>query len=278
MNILKENMRRFGTKNLTEQEQSVQGTDITNKLGGYADPGHTYTYANSIISKINSAGKTVATYKNNGTGWIWNEGNKALSSRLSGIFDKATASASQTSTTTTTGNTDATSATTTPAPVTGTPRVISVPFSSASDVSLPVVGNTLAYSKRSNVATGAVREIVNGFVDALDDTAGITVQDTADIYNAIAKLYPVNVRKADFDFAKGRNIPTEHMGHWVLKDTREMVPLLSIINSMYLDDEGISLKDDLVNLINNKLSSAQREQPNFKKNVAAIKKVLPLIK
>ena len=265
--------------NLKLREQSTQGMNITNGLGGYADPGHTYIYSNNIISKINSAGKTVATYDHTDNVWKWVEGNKALSSRLGGIFDTAIASNTQTTTAATTDKPTATIAsTTTSAPVTSTSRVISVQFSSASDVSLPVIGNTLAIVKRSNVAAGAVREIVDGLVDALDDTAGVTIQDTADVYNAITKLSPVNVRKADFEYARKWNIPSTHVGHWVLKDDREMVPLLGIINSMYLDDEGISLKDDLFNLINNKLSSAQREHPDFKKNVAAIKKVLPLIK
>lgn len=272
--------------NLKLQEQSTQGTDITNKLGGYADPGHAYTYANNIISKINSAGKTVATYNHAGNGWKWVEGNKALSSRLSGIFDTATAGSSQASATTTTDNTGATSntdatstATTPPVPVTGTPRVISLRFDSASDVSLPVVGDTLAHNPKTNIASESVLGVVNGLIDALDDTvAGVSVQDTADVLDAIRKLYKINVRKANYEFARKWNISPTNVGHWALKDQREMIPLLGIINSMYFNEEGISLKNDLANLVAGKSSSPARTNPIWQKNVAEIKKLLPLIR
>lgn len=268
MKKLKDILFESFNRKLTEQQ------DIN--IGGYADPGHTYSYdaTNQTILKKNSAGKTVATYKKENNAWKWIEGNRQLSNNLSVVFNKAIGNVSNSTQTSSADQTTTTNTQT--SPVTN----ILTNWDSAQDVNLPVRGNIVAVSGNNSAelesVTRSIKGIVDGFVNSLDDLAVITVQNTTDIQRAITSLYKINIRRADFK--NQTKVPGNNVQYYVVRDNRELIPLFSIINILYKIDEGISLIDDLNKLVRNELSSAQREQPQYKKNIEFIKKLLPLIK
>lgn len=299
MNILKENMRRFGTKNLTEQvaDPSKGGSeyltpnktsailDLTPDLGKYLDPGHTYEkYSDGTVSKINKAGKTVATYSKTGDVWTWNEGNKQLSTRLGSIFDKAIQSAEIKSTTPekTKSGTDVITPEKTKSGTNTTLNIkpVKLNWSSGSPVILQTSNDVLVYNKTT---FAELDKLVDGFVDALDGDSsgmlgsmmptswsGIELADLQDLYNGILSLYKIKIRTADL-------VKDKYAKHLV-DDKKEFVYLLAIVNSAYLEDEGVELITDLNKLISGELTGEDAEDedtaPKYKELIAKIQKLI----